>query len=337
MDSVIADCGTISGKFRAPMEKGIAAGKVSARAMSAQGAADRAAEAATGAAEHANSAAAAARDVGGTLAEGAADDAEAAATEAETAGAEATSKSVDAATAIADVDAHVAARTVHEMTDAQLGAAKEANTDANEAAERALLKAKIAHEQAGKAEKESAKTALAAGDTTKDLKAATDKAQVDADRTIKTADGSAAKAAEEAAYAQEVSGKMAEKYDLEADPVMKAVAAGLDYEFDNATSFGEASAAEARNVETAWTAVDTAAGPIRTAMEAQDPASVTGDEQEALQTALDELAAAQIVAEKAAEDAEHYAKTAHDTAKKEEFDHVNVFLQKKKSLRARRA
>jgi hypothetical protein len=317
-DSVVADCQKVAYEYAAEMKTGKDAGTVSAQATSAASFADRAAEAATAAADKATEAAGAADSVGGTLPEGAADDAEAAATEASDAASEATSKGVEVGTAVGAIDSKIDAKESHTVTGEELADAKDSIKSAVEAGHAAMAKAKIANEQAAKAVKATEDAVGEAGKAALDVAAEAKDAQITADKAVKTADGSAAKAKEEAQYATDVADKIEAKFDVDADPVTKAVVDGLRADSGEADKYATSAEEAADAVETAWSDTETAKGPVDAGVDAQEPHTVTADEVSSLTDALATLAEKEDEATKAADDAEHYAEIAYEAAKKEE-------------------
>merc|ERR1719388_602764 len=180
-----------------------------------------------------------------------------------------------------------------------------------------MAKAKIATEQAGKADAATEKAVGEAGKAALDVAAEAKDAEITADKAVKTADGSAAKAKEEAQYATDVADKIEAKFDVEADPVTKAVVDGLRYDADNADKYATAAETAADDVETAWSDTETAKGPVDSGVDSQEPHTVTEDEVTALTDALATLKEKEDAAVKAADDAEHYASISYEAAKKE--------------------
>jgi len=333
--AMTADCGKMSGKFRAPMERGMAAGKVSAHASMASGFADQAATDASDAADHANDAAAAARAVGGTLPEGAADDAEAAATEASDASTAATDASIEASNAIGAVDAKIPTDAAS-VTGEEITTAKAAVEAAMEAGHEAKAKAKIAHEQATKAEEHAAKAASAAGDAATAVASDVRKAKVDADKAVKRADGAGDTADSQAAYGSKVAAGISGKFDLDADPVMKAVVTNLEDDVDTATEMSQEAYNKADAVESAWSTAESVSSGLMSSVGAMDASSVSADDVGATEDALDAVAIAIAEAEKAADDAKYAADKVYERAKADEAKHApgsGSFLAQKRVVR----
>jgi hypothetical protein len=216
------------------------------------------------------------------------------------------------------IDSKIDAKESHTVTGEELATAKDAIKAAVEAGHAAIKKAKIATEQAGKADKATEEAVGAAGKAALDVAKEAKEAEITADKAVKTADGSADKAKEEGQYATDVADKIEAKFDLDADPVTKAVVDGLRFDAGEAEKYATASEEAADAVETQWTDTATAAQPVDAGVDAQEPHTVTEDEVTALTDALSTLKEKEDEATKAADDAEHYAEIAYEAAKKEE-------------------
>lgn len=335
LDSVKADCGKIHSTYRVPYEKGIAVGKVSAQAWSAQQYADATADAASDMVDTVRDQATEARGVGGELPEGAAGDAEKAANEAEAAGQDATAASLDVATAIADIDAKKAAREPWKVEGSQLGDAKKAIAKAKEAGDLAHQKTQIAKQMGNKAAAAGAKAAAQAGAAATAVHAKIAPAEISAKKTAAAADLAKEKALEEAAFAESVSQKISDALNASDPqaPVVEAVIAGLDYDADNATTWGNDAGDAADDVEAAWGEVSSA-DTISDKISNMEEDTVTADEITAVQEKLDALAEAEKNATQITKRAEEFAANAEKAAKKAQREQLGIgFLATKKLVR----